>query len=787
MASGGNWRSFRVFFVSQLVSLLKNCTSLFSISSGAYYQVIFISPMDYDSEEDSDISESEIDDYKEKPYEQLKAGTHKVKYSDVAFRCPFCKGKKKQDYRYKDLLQHASGVGKGSSNRNAKQKANHLALAKYLETDLAGASGPEQSVVVGEPNAKPPEQDDLFVWPWKGVIVDLFAKLKGKDPGAYSSWLKEELSKYKLLEVHTLWKEEDPTAYAIVNFRKDWAGFKDAMEFEKAFEANHHGKKDWNERRQDPDPNIYGWFARADDYNSEGPVGDYLRKNGDLKTIANIAQEAIEQTNTIVATLTTKIDVTNESIDELEYKCNEQSLSKSRTIEEKDRLHKKYNNDMRMLQRLSRDHAHRILEENEMLRFQLDSQKRKLELRSKELSKQEALNELERSKLNEEIEKNAMKNNSLHMASMEQQKADGNVIRLIEEQKRVKEAALSKILELEKQLDAKQKLELEIEELKGSLEVMKHMAGEDDSGVQKTMIEMTQELNEKEMELKDMEDMHQALVVKERESNDELQDARKELIEGLQEILSGKTLIGIKKMGELNAKPFQNTCKQRFPTVEASIKSAELCSIWQEEIRNSEWYPIKIVTVNGTEKDTVDEDDEKLKNLRKEWGDEIHNAVITALLETNEYNPSGRYPVPELWNFKEGRKATLKELCFMHSKIAAGESPLTANLWDFESLIQWFEGLRFQYALGSIRSGNFKTEPAEILELHVIRCLKQLNQALQCSASVPTGRLVFLCSLWGAGRVSMREFMKMKVCLDTQVAVECVTRGHGGHRNVHGH
>lgn len=58
----------------------------------------------------------------------------------------------------------------------------------------------------------------------------------------------------------------------------------------------------------------------------------------------------------------------------------------------------------------------------------------------------------------------------------------------------------------------------------------------------------------------------------------------------------------------------------------------------------------------------LDENDEDLQNLKLEWGDEIYNSITSALKDLDEYNASGRYVVQELWNLKENRKATLKEV-----------------------------------------------------------------------------------------------------------------------------
>ncbi|CAN1190735.1 Factor of DNA methylation 1 [Linum perenne] len=610
---------------------------------------------------DSDISESEIDDYVDKPYERLRNGDLKVKVNGN-LRCPFCAGKKKHDYKYKDLLQHASGVGKGSANRRGRQKANHLALAKYLQNDLANEAEETQSRVLPQRRNQSPNDEDQLVWPRVGIVLNV-STVSESQVLENGYWL-EKFAKYNPVDVHVLPDEECLKAQVVVKFSSDWNGLAKSAEFEKSFMRMHCGKEDWKGREKDDlGSNIYGWIAHRDDYDSEGLIGEYLREETDLKTVSGISQETVEKRNTVVARLAEQICEYNQNLDKMQHEYHKEAMSFSRVIEEKDQAHVQFVEKTRKLQLASQANVARILAEREKLNNDLENWAKKIDSWSKELSKREALTDRERQRLEEEKKKNEVVNNSLHLASMEQQKADENVLRLVEVQRKEKEEALNKIIQLEKQLDTKQKLEMEIQQLKGKVNVMKHLEDQDDAAVKKAMKEMDDELQEKIDSLAHEESMHKALVVKERESNDEVLEARKLMLQGLKNLSSAsKADIRIKRMGELDLEPFLKLCKQRFSSEEAGVEASKLCSLWQNNLSDSQWYPFKVIATDGNEKLIVDERDEKLQTLRKELNEEIEKAVVKALEELNDYNPSGRYVIEEMWNFKEDRRATSKEI-----------------------------------------------------------------------------------------------------------------------------
>ncbi|KAL1205572.1 Factor of DNA methylation 5 [Cardamine amara subsp. amara] len=617
---------------------------------------------DEESESESEISESEIDVYSEKPYKLLKKGDYKVKVKGT-FRCPFCAGKKKQDYKYKELFAHASGVAKGSSSRNAKQKANHFALAKYMENELADDTDvPRLQITSSSSKQSQADVIEIYVWPWMGIVINPVRRPDDKKFLLDSAYWLERLARFNPLEVKTLWLEQDSVVAAIPKFNSNWSGFKNATELEKEYEIRGCSKKDWSDKRGDWRSKAYGWCARADDYNSQGSIAEYLSTVGKLSSFSDITKEENRNTDVVVEDLANKIAIKIQDLNKAQYEYNVKSKSLHNVLIETDKLDRAYKEETKRMQEISRHNVNRILEVKERLSNELESKVHNLKNWSKELAKREALTELERQKLDEDKKKSETMKSSLELASQEQEKTDDRVLKLVEEHKRKKEETLNKILQLEKELNSKQKLQMEIQELKGKMQVMRHVGDEDDEDVKKKMKEMNEELEEKCSELDDLHETNSALMLKEHESSAEIQEAREELTKELSKLLNDRTRIRVKRMGELDDKPFIKACKERFSAEEASIQHAILCSKWQENLKDSGWYPYKREGTGDKMKEVVDEEDEQIRNLREEWGEEVKNAVKTALEELNDFNPSGRYSVPVLWHSKEGRKATLKEV-----------------------------------------------------------------------------------------------------------------------------
>lgn len=297
--------------------------------------------MGISSDEEAEISESEIEDYSETPYLLLKNGNYKVKVNGQ-LRCPFCSGKKKQDYKYKELFAHASGVSKGSANRSALQKANHLALAKYLENELAGDAEPVPRPPVPQLDETEPNPDDVYVWPWMGIVVNPLKETDDKEGLLDSEYWLKRLSKFKPVEVNAFWVQQDSIVGVIAKFTSDWGGFANATELEKEFENQGYSKKEWTERSGESESKTYGWCARAEDYNSAGPIGEYLSKEGKLRTISDISEEKTHDRNSVLDNLSNIIAMTNEDLNKVQYSYNKTAMSLQRVLDEKKTLHEAY-------------------------------------------------------------------------------------------------------------------------------------------------------------------------------------------------------------------------------------------------------------------------------------------------------------------------------------------------------------------------------------------------------------------------------------------------------------
>ncbi|KAJ4893457.1 Factor of DNA methylation 3 [Raphanus sativus] len=619
-------------------------------------------------------------DYENNLYKKLKSGKLEVRVSYRTFLCPYCP--KQKVGLYIDILQHASGVGNScSKKRSLTEKASHRALAKYLRKDLADYASATVSkrsklalasalspAVTGEVSLAYDDQFEKLVWPWKGILVNIPTK-KGHDgmccTGESGPQLKDELIRrgFNPIRVRTVWDCFGHSGTGIVEFNRDWNGLNDALLFKKAYQEDGHGKKDWLScvgEGGGGDSSLYAWLANADDYYRANYIGEYLRKMGDLKSVSRFAEEEARKDRKLVQRLNLISENIQNQLRKLEEKFSKTSITLKYETEEKDKILHGYSQDLTGRQQRSTDHFNRIFADHEKQKAQLETQMKELQIRESVLEKRDAENETQRKIVAKELEQSAAKYSYVQLVAVEQQKTREKVKRMAVDHKMQKEKLRERILALERQLDQKQDLELEVENLKRELSVMRHMEFNGGTEIVNKVETFLRDLSEKEGELAHVNKFNQDLVVRERETNDELQEARRALISNLRDMRSH---IGVRRMGELDTKPFMEAMRRKYCQEDLEDWAVEIIQLWEEYLKDPDWHPFKRIKLDAAETivEVIDEDDEKLRTLKNELGDDAYQAVANALQEINEYNPSGRYVSSELWNFREERKATLEE------------------------------------------------------------------------------------------------------------------------------
>ncbi|XP_062183171.1 factor of DNA methylation 1-like [Phragmites australis] len=504
-------------------------------------------------------------------------------------------------------------------------------------------------------NADADNAGELLVWPWTGVLAMTTAD------GDATSTLAFHAQQH-FAGIATTALQEEPAShhqhqdFLLLHFGKNWAGLRDAMSLARHFAGA--GRREWQRRGEGDSTGggVFGWAAEEEDLLGDNAVGRFLRESG----VAARSVEEVQKDETIVAARLGGVASEYERRARfLEAKCEEMVWMMHMVEEENSCLHgelKVSEGWKTIADNIIPQMNNGIHEENEKLRVELDAIGREIE------SRVERIQELKdgRTKLHcSKVQKLVFEINSWEMAGREA-KASDHAQMLHEKHKEEMETIYAKVIQLEKEVERREAQVSAIRLLNMKLQAGENLTKEECQHLYKLMIILNNCLEQERERLKNS---FVDLTKRDRLNRDVLQESRQELIKGLESMMiGGNTVIGIKRMGQLDEKPFHHACKRKYRDDDPEGKAARLVSSWQDELKKTSWHPFKTIQVDGEDKDVVDEDDPKLRQLWTEYGDNVCNAVKVALRELNEYSPHGRHTVNELWDFREARKATMAKV-----------------------------------------------------------------------------------------------------------------------------
>lgn len=278
----------------------------------------------------------DLEDYEYRYYKELKEDSSKIRISDALFKCPFCSNRRhRREYALKEILQHAARLSKSSAETSMKEQARHLALERYLRRHV---SRKDESGGLSSSRLTAVDKSQLFVWPSMGVVANIKTLLKdGRNVAESGTQLRNEFTNkgFNPVRVHPLWNRFGHTGFSIVEFNKDWVGFRDAMAFDSYFQGNNAGKSDYCVSKERGDK-LFGWIAQDDDYHSGNPCGHYLRDNGDLKTISSQEAEERRKASTLLSDLKNTLEMKKADLSKMKTKYRETKSSFQKLVDEKD-------------------------------------------------------------------------------------------------------------------------------------------------------------------------------------------------------------------------------------------------------------------------------------------------------------------------------------------------------------------------------------------------------------------------------------------------------------------
>ncbi|XP_056688686.1 factor of DNA methylation 4-like [Spinacia oleracea] len=297
------------------------------------------------------------------------------------------------------------------------------------------------------------EDTEKFVWPWKGIVANFPVELEnGVYVGKSGNKLLGEtvvngLDPWKVI---TLWSPQGHTGFTVVNFGKDIMGFKNARLFEKDFELNGQGRRDWYSTKARGDK-LFGWLAREEDYISNSPLGKHLRDNGNLKTFADIKNEKEWMEKVPSSSLDQTIQVKDKQKTEMQKieVLSETCASLEEVMKETDKMTHTFNTEMERMWKQIVDDKEKILSEHENFM-------RKLRSQIYELEKHEKLSERREADFEDKIIKLQQQRKLNELATQEQHQLEQKVLELVEKHEREKVALQKRIIDLEKENDQRQ-------------------------------------------------------------------------------------------------------------------------------------------------------------------------------------------------------------------------------------------------------------------------------------------------------------------------------------------